>query len=78
MCVIHPAADRAAPDMAVKPVVPLLISCPDNLSIIENRELSPSTILYIFLSISPFSSNICFTYLGTPVFMNAYLQLLHV
>ena len=78
MCAIHPAADRAAPDMVVKSVVPLLISCPDNLSIIENRELSPSTILYIFLSISPFSSNICFVYLGTPVFMNAYLQLLHV
>lgn len=52
MCAIYPAADRAAPDMVVKPVVPLLISCLDDLSIIENRELSSSTILYIFLSIS--------------------------
>lgn len=35
-----------------KPAIPLLISCLDDLSIIENGELSSSNILYIFLSIS--------------------------
>lgn len=51
MRAIYPPDDRAAPDMAVQACCSFTDSCLDDLSIIENEELSSSTI-YIFLSIS--------------------------